>query len=52
MALPYIPRLNNALGMVPPAPEFYGWLAAIIISYAFLVHIVKMIYQRLFHEWL
>ena len=52
MAVPYVPKLNKALGMVPPVPEFYGFLAAILIAYALLVHIVKMIYQHIFKEWL
>jgi Mg2+-importing ATPase len=52
MAVPWIPQLNHALGMVPPLPEFYGFLVAILAAYALLVHIVKSTYQRLFKEWL
>lgn len=52
MAVPYIPHLNRALGMVAPVPEFYGFLAAILVAYALLVHTVKIFYQRMFKEWL
>lgn len=38
--------------MTPPKPEFYGILAAIIVAYAILVHVMKRIYQNLFNEWL
>jgi P-type Mg2+ transporter len=52
MAVPYVPQLNKALGMVAPVPEFYVFLAAMVIAYALLVPIVKMIYQHIFKEWL
>jgi Mg2+-importing ATPase len=52
LAVPHIPKLNGALGMTAPEPEFYGFLAAIVVSYAFLVHAMKTAYQRLFKEWL
>lgn len=51
-AIPYVPKLSAALGMTRPKPEFYGFLAAMVTGYAILVHIVKVIYQRIFKEWL
>ena len=51
-AIPYIPKLSAALGMARPKPEFYGFLVAMVTGYAILVHIVKVIYQRMFKEWL
>jgi len=52
MAVPYIPKLNKALSMGTPVPEYYGFLAAIIVGYGLLVHIAKTVYQRIFKEWL
>ncbi|KIM84272.1 hypothetical protein PILCRDRAFT_96904 [Piloderma croceum F 1598] len=52
MAVPYVPVLNHALGMGTPVREFYGFLAAIVVAYALLVHIAKTIYRRTFKEWL
>lgn len=51
-AIPYIPKLSAALGMTRPKPEFYGFLVVMVTGYAILVHIVKVIYQRMFKEWL
>ena len=52
IGIPYVPKLNSAIGMTPPRPEYYGFLAAMISTYAILVQIVKTIYQRVFREWL
>ncbi|KAI5981718.1 Mg-transporting ATPase [Pisolithus albus] len=52
MAIPYIPKVNTALQMRPPHPEFYAYLVAIIATYACVVHIVKVLYQMRFKEWL
>ncbi|KAF8524234.1 Mg-transporting ATPase [Gautieria morchelliformis] len=52
IAIPYIPKLNSALGMSTPPPEFYGFLTAMILAYALLIHLDKMLYQRIFKEWL
>ncbi|EDR08363.1 Mg transporting ATPase [Laccaria bicolor S238N-H82] len=51
-AIPYIPKLSAVLGMSRPKPEFYGFLAAMVMGYVILVHIVKVIYQHMFKEWL
>jgi Mg2+-importing ATPase len=52
MAIPYIPGLHSAVRMVPPLPEYYGFLAAILLTYMLLVQAVKTIYKRIFNEWL
>jgi magnesium-transporting ATPase (P-type) len=52
ISIPYIPKLNSALRMATPPPEFYGFLAAMIFAYALLIHLDKMLYQRIFNEWL
>lgn len=52
MAIPYIPKVNSALQMRPPHPEFYAYLVGIIAAYACVVHVVKVLYQMRFKEWL
>jgi len=52
IGIPYVPKLNTAVGMTPLKPEYYGFLVGMISAYAVLVQIVKTIYQRLFNEWL
>lgn len=52
IGIPYVPKLNSAIGMTPPKPEYYGFLVAMISAYAILVQIVKTIYQHFFREWL
>jgi P-type Mg2+ transporter len=52
MALPWIPVLSEALKFEHPAPEFYGFLVAIVIAYSLLVQIGKTIYMRFFNDWL
>lgn len=52
MAIPYIPKVNTALQMRPPHPEFYAYLVGIIATYACVVHVVKVLYQMRFKEWL
>ncbi|CCL99190.1 uncharacterized protein FIBRA_01205 [Fibroporia radiculosa] len=52
MAIPYIPKLNTALQLTPPKPEYYGYLAAMVVGYAAVVHVVKTLYQLMFKEWL
>jgi len=52
MAIPYIPKVNTAFGMMAPLPEFYGFLAAIFVAYALLVHIVKVLSRPVIREWL
>lgn len=52
LAIPHIPRLSTALGMMPPVAEYYGFLFAILTAYIILVQLVKTMYLRLFHDWL
>ncbi|KAI6139389.1 Mg-transporting ATPase [Pisolithus tinctorius] len=52
MAIPYVPKVNSALQMRPPHPEFYAYLVGIIAAYACVVHAVKVLYQMRFKEWL
>jgi P-type Mg2+ transporter len=52
LAVPYLPRVHSALRMMPPLPEYYGFLVAILVSYMLLVQVVKTIYQRIFNDWL
>ncbi|KAJ7483116.1 Mg-transporting ATPase [Mycena galericulata] len=52
MALPWIPGVDNALQFERPEPEFYGFLVALVVAYATLVHLGKMVYLRLFKQWL
>jgi len=51
IAIPYSP-LGRAEEMEHPYPMFYAFLVGILICYMTLVQIVKMIYIRLFKEWL
>lgn len=52
MAIPYIPKLNSALQMVPPEREYYGYLVAMVAGYAVVIQVVKVLYQLMFKEWL
>lgn len=52
LAIPYIPKVNTALHMMPPEPEFYGYLVAILVGYAIVIQFVKIFYQMIFKEWL
>jgi Mg2+-importing ATPase len=49
--LPFSP-LGAHLGMVPLPLPYFGWLAAILISYCVLTQLVKVAYIRRFHQWL
>jgi Mg2+-importing ATPase len=52
LAVPYVPKLHESLKMIPPLPEYYGFLAAILVTYMILVQVVKILYRRAFHDWL
>jgi len=52
LALPYIPPIAHALQMQRPHPTFYAFLVAILLSYMMLVQMVKLVYRRIYHEWL
>jgi P-type Mg2+ transporter len=52
LALPYIPLLSGALEMQHPHPTFYAYLVAILSSYMLLVQFVKLVYKRIYHQWL
>ncbi|KAF8334481.1 P-type ATPase [Amanita rubescens] len=51
IAIPYSP-LGRAEEMEYPYPIFYPFLVGILFCYMALVQIVKMIYIRIFKEWL
>jgi Mg2+-importing ATPase len=50
----YLPfsSLGAHLGMVPLPLSYFGWLAAILLSYCALTQLVKTIYIRRFGQWL
>jgi Mg2+-importing ATPase len=52
IALPYIPGLSTAFGFVHPAPSFYGFLTAAALAYCLEVHLLKMLYVKIFKKWL
>lgn len=49
--IPYIPPIARALSMQRPHPLFYAFLVAILVSYLLLVQLVKVIYMRIYKEW-
>lgn len=51
-SLPYIPKLNEAFSFTAPDPKFWGFIAAIAVTYCTLVQIVKVGYQKIWKEWL
>lgn len=51
MYLPFS-SLGAHLGLVPLPLTYFGWLAAILISYCVLTQVIKMIYIRKFGHWL
>jgi Mg2+-importing ATPase len=52
LVLPYVPPLSSALQMQRPHPTFYGFLVPILISYMLLVQLVKIVYRRVYKDWL
>jgi Mg2+-importing ATPase len=50
----YLPfsSLGEHLGMVPLPLSYFGWLAAILLSYCVLTQLIKTIYIRHFKQWL
>ncbi|KAG2342843.1 Mg-transporting ATPase [Suillus weaverae] len=52
IAIPFMPKVNTALQMIPPEPMFFAYLVAMVSAYAFVVHIAKTLYQLAFKEWL
>jgi Mg2+-importing ATPase len=51
LILPYI-SLSYYLGLAPLPPVYYTWLLAIVLLYISLVQIVKMIYIKIYKNWL
>ena len=51
IAIPYTP-LGRAEKMEHPYPLFYAFLVGILFCYMALVQTVKMVYIRMFKEWL
>jgi P-type Mg2+ transporter len=50
----YLPfsSLGAHLGMVPLPLSYFGWLAAILLSYCVLTQVVKKLYIHRFKQWL
>jgi len=51
MYLPFSP-IGAHLGMVALPLSYFGWLAAILLSYCVLTQLVKVLYIRYFAQWL
>jgi Mg2+-importing ATPase len=51
IAIPYTP-LGATVGLVPLPAAYYPWLAATLVGYCLLTHIVKRWYIRRFGMWL
>ena len=51
VALPFT-SLGAAVGLVPLPAAFFPWLAAILLAYVVLTHLVKRWYIRRFVHWL
>jgi len=49
--LPFSPVAKH-LGLVPLPPEYFIWLAGILLSYCVMTQLVKTIYIRRFRQWL
>ncbi|KAI9056076.1 hypothetical protein LZ554_001005 [Drepanopeziza brunnea f. sp. 'monogermtubi'] len=50
--IPYIPKLNYALELAPPDGSFLGIMAALLVLYAAVMQLVKMLYIKMFNRWL
>ena len=48
----YIPNFNNWLSLKALPPIFYLWLLLFVFSYIVLVSIAKLIYKKIYHEFL
>lgn len=44
--------IGSSLGFYPLPGRYFGWLAAIVLSYMVLLQIVKTIYIKVNHSWL
>ena len=51
-ALPYIPTLNDWYGMTPLPGLYWPYLLADLTAYCVVSQIAKLIYIRVFHEWM
>lgn len=51
-AMPYVPGVNGALGLVPLPSAFFGVLAAMMMGYLLLTSIAKVLYVRTHGELL
>jgi Mg2+-importing ATPase len=52
LAIPYIPPIASALGLIRPRTEFLGFLAAELALYCLEVQLVKVLYVKIFGRWL
>lgn len=48
----YIPNLNNWLSLKALPPIFYLWLLLFVFCYIVLVSVAKLIYKKIYHEFL
>ncbi|KNE70069.1 HAD ATPase, P-type, family IC [Allomyces macrogynus ATCC 38327] len=51
-SLPYIPAVASVLGMVPPPPSYWPWMALLIVAYMAMAQTIKHFYIRWFHVWI
>ncbi|MCV3733960.1 magnesium-translocating P-type ATPase [Mycoplasma enhydrae] len=51
-AMPYIPKVNESLKLAPLPPVFYAWLAMFLGIYITLIQITKVIYRKIYREFL
>ncbi|RMA79077.1 Mg2+-importing ATPase [Metamycoplasma subdolum] len=51
-AAPYIPKLNEGLILKALQPIFYAWLALFLATYIILLMIVKLIYRKIYKQFL
>jgi P-type Mg2+ transporter len=52
LVLPYIHPIGRLMGLVRPANEFLGFLAAELLLYCVEVQVMKVIYIKIFKVWL
>ncbi|KAJ3368994.1 hypothetical protein GGF31_005955 [Allomyces arbusculus] len=51
-SLPYIPAVASVLGMVPPPPSYWPWMALLIVAYMAMAQTIKHFYIRRFDAWI
>lgn len=51
LALPYVPYVNNWLGLVALDPLVYPFVVGVLFAYCLVAQMAKMIYIWIFKEW-